>query len=378
MNTLQKSQTIMIVDDTPENLKLLGNMLEKEGYRVSVFLRGDQALAAAQKTVPDLILLDIMMPEIDGYETCHRMKADPRLKEVPIIFLSALGEAEDKVKAFESGGVDYITKPFQLTEVRARIQTQLRLRQLQTAMRRTWRDYAVQTHLKVGQMEQEIKSREEQLQALTDMSEDDFSLAQSALMTAIAKLIESRKVGMEHNIDRIQACSHQLVLQMRAMGMGNGEITDLFINNLFWAAAMHNIGKCGVPDGLLLKPAKLTSAEISSLRQHVAVGVKCLEDALEIAPHSLILKTILQVVSCHHERWDGSGYPSGLHETTIPLAARIVAVAETYDALMSPRAYRPAYTPEDARQIIHEAAGKQFDPDVVKAFMEINHLSCKL
>ena len=372
MNTSpQKSQTIMIVDDTPENLKLLGSMLEKDGYRVSVFLHGDQALAAAQKNVPDLILLDIMMPGMDGYETCQRMKADPRLKEVPVLFLSALGEAEDMVKAFDCGGVDYITKPFQIAAVRARIQTHLRLRHLQIAMRRTWRDFAVQTHLKVGEMEQKLKEREEQLQALTDMSDEEFSLAQTAMMTAIAKLIESREVGMEHNIDRIQCCSRLLALKMRELGMGNGAISELFVNNLFWAAALHNIGKCSIPDGLMMKPSSLTAAEMTVVRQHVAVGVRCLEEALAIAPHSLMLKTTLDVVRGHHECWDGSGYPDGLKGSAIPLPARIIAVAEVYDALTSPRSYRPAYTLADARKMIQDGAGKQFDPEVVQAFISL-------
>jgi putative two-component system response regulator len=338
--------TIMVVDDTPENLALLQEMLQMQGYRVVVFPGGELALTAARKNPPDLILLDIMMPGMDGYEVCRQMKADETLKEIPVLFLSALSGTADKVKAFSVGAVDYITKPFQFEEVRARVQTHLRLRALQL----------------------ELEKHNRQLEQLVEEKVREISDSQMATILALAKLAESRDEETGQHIERTQTFCRILAERLRGNPRYAQSLDDTYINNIFHAAPLHDIGKVGIPDSILLKPGKLTPEEFEVMKTHTTIGARTLQAVRSKYPRNAFLNMGIAIARSHHEKWDGTGYPDGLVGEDIPLSARIMAVADVYDALRSKRPYKEALPHEKACEIIIAESGKHFDPAVVEAF----------
>jgi len=260
--------------------------------------------------------------------------------------LGARKSVVDKVEAFRAGGIDYVTKPFQDQEVLARVQTHLHLRQLQAEM---------ESH--TLELEHRIA---EQVEAVT--------ASQLATIFALAKLAEARDDDTGQHIERVQTFSRVLAERMREMGMHVDELTNAFIDNVHQTASLHDIGKVGTPDAILLKPGKLTSEEFVEMKKHCALGADTLASVLERHPDNQFLRVGVEVARSHHEKWDGSGYPDKLQGPTIPLAARIVALADFYDALTSKRCYRPAFSHEETCRMIKEVAGTQFDPDVVAAF----------
>jgi putative nucleotidyltransferase with HDIG domain len=333
---------IMVVDDSPDNLKLLEEMLRPHGYEVRSFPRGRMALAAAERQPPDLILLDISMPEMDGYQVCQRLKASDGLASIPVIFLSALSETEDKVRAFECGGVDYIAKPFRFEEVRARVATHLTLHTLQRALLR-----------QNEQLEEMVNQRTQQLRVALTQVASTYNETLRALGGAL-DLRDTETAG--HSL---RVTQYALTIA-RAMGCRYDELRQIALG-----AFLHDIGKIGVPDAILLKPAKLTPEETVIMRQHVRIG-------FEMVSAISFLNEAAQIVLTHQECYDGSGYPQGLSGGRIPLGARIFAVADTLDAMMSDRPYRKALPYAAARQEISRCAGGQLDPDVVSAFLSIS------
>ena len=247
------------------------------------------------------------------------------------------------------GAVDYVSKPFQQEEVLARIKTHLRLRQLQVEL--------VSHNL---QLEQQIS---EQVKAVT--------ASQLATIFALAKLAEARDDDTGQHIERVQTFCKVLAEQMREMRLHVATLTSAFIDTLYQTASLHDIGKVGTPDAILLKPGKLTPAEFGEMKKHCALGANTLATVLKRHPDNQFLRTGVDVARSHHEKWDGGGYPDGLKGTAIPLAARIVALADFYDALTSNRCYRPAFSHEDTCRMIQEGSGTHFDPDVAAAFSSL-------
>ena len=344
-----ESATIMVVDDVPANLKLLQEMLQAKGYRVLTFPSGKLALRAAAQNRPDLILLDINMPEMDGFEVCARLKADERLKDIPVLFISALTETADKVKAFAVGGVDYVTKPFQIEEVHARTQTHLRLRKLQAELEKH------NLHL-----EERVQ---EQVRELSD--------SQRATIIALAKLAECRDDDTGAHVERTQTFCRVLAETLRTRSRYADRIDQTFVTNIYYAASLHDIGKVGIPDRILLKPGKHTPEEFAIMKTHVLIGAKTLQDACGDYPHNAFLNMGIVIARSHHEKWDGGGYPDGLAGEAIPLPARIMAVADVYDALRSKRPYKRTITHEASCTIIQDGAGRHFDPVMVDAFQAV-------
>ena len=349
MDAITENATIMTVDDTPENLNLLRTMLQGLGHRVLAFPNGRMALNAATKNPPDLILLDINMPDMDGFEVCKRLKADERLQEIPVLFISALTEIENKVKAFKAGGVDYVTKPFQLEEVQARVEAHLRLRKMEIELER------YNLHLEKLVME---KTRE-----ITD--------SQMATILALSKLAESRDDETGHHIERVRTFSKLLAEQLRRDSRYAQSISDSYVENIYYAAPLHDIGKVGIPDNILLKPGKLTPEEFEIMKTHPVIGANTLQSVQANYPKNLFLNMGIAVAHAHHEKWDGSGYPDGLTGEDIPLAGRILALADVYDALRSKRPYKPAFSHEESCEIILKGSGQHFDPAVVDAFKKV-------
>ncbi len=341
--------TILVVDDLPANLRLLSEILQMESYRVQAFLHGRQALAAAARHTPDLVLLDINMPEMNGFEVCAQLKTDPRLREIPVLFISALAETDDKMRAFTAGGVDYLTKPFQAAEVLARVKTHLNLRRLQ-----------VELNLKNHHLEELVKEKVEEI-----------TESQMAMITALAKLAESRDDDTGTHIERTQIYCKLLAKRLSETPRYANRINQEFIDAIYFSAALHDIGKVGIPDHILLKRGPLSSEEYAIMQSHTIIGENTLLSARQKYPRNMLVNMGIAIVSAHHEKWDGTGYPNGLAGEEIPLSARILAVADVYDALSSSRPYKLALSHEESVRIIQQDSGKHFDPSVVAAFLDI-------
>lgn len=344
-----RQTTVMLVDDTPANLEVLREMLQQQGYRILLFPSGKTALRALERNLPDLILLDILMPEMDGFEVCHRIKADQRFRDIPVIFISALDDTANKIRAFNEGGVDYITKPFQEQETLAR----------------------VDIHIRLKRMQQELKDHTVRLEELVKEKVQEISSSQMATIHAMSKLAEYRDDHTGQHIERTRELCRMLAVELRRNPDYSSMIDDTFIDNIYHASPLHDIGKVGVPDGILLKPGKLTPEEFEVIKEHAAIGAATLDCVRDKYPKNEFIKMGIDLARYHHERWDGTGYPEGLAGEDIPLSARIMALVDVYDALRSERPYKKPFPHDESCRIIKEGRGSHFDPAVVDAFFKV-------
>ncbi len=342
-------ETIMIIDDIPENLQLLSSMLQRKGYAVSAFPQGKMALAAAVRKRPDLVLLDINMPEMNGFEVCEAFKSRRELKDIPIIFISALNDADDKVRALKCGGVDYITKPFQMEEVYARVDIHLQLNSVQDVLR---------------QFNDRLKERVSQ-------QVEEINKTQLAMIFALAKLSHTRDDDTGLHLERVQHLCRLLSTALSQSEDFAYEISPEFIKTIFHASPLHDLGKVGIKDAILLKPGKLTDEEFALMKTHTTIGAATLESVKVQNPKNEFVNMGIEIAKHHHEKWDGTGYPDGLAGEEIPLSARIMALVDVYDALRSRRPYKEPFSHETSRAIILEGAGGHFDPKIVEVFEKI-------
>ncbi|HWQ30623.1 MAG TPA: HD domain-containing phosphohydrolase, partial [Negativicutes bacterium] len=352
MHKLNKKPLIMIVDDTPFNLEILEEILHGQGYQVAAFPKGEMALRAAVQDPPDLILLDIMMPEMDGFEVCSRLKSDARLQGIPVIFISALDDTANIVKAFTIGGIDYISKPFKEAEVNVR----------------------VDNHLKLRRSQQELAEYSRHLEDLVKVKVKEIMNSQMATLVAISNLAELRDDKTGQHIERTRTLCRKLALKMQENPKFAEVITDSFVDNIYYAAPLHDIGKIGIPDKILLKQGKLTHEEFEVMKTHVAIGMQALQKVLSMYPKNSFITMGVDLTRYHHEKWDGSGYPDKLKGTAIPLSARILALVDVYDALRSSRPYKEEMSHKESVRIIREGSGQHFDPEVVGAFVSIEDI----
>ena len=342
-------QTILVVDDTPDNIALLSTLL-KDRYKVRAANNGERALAiAAGQPRPDLILLDIMMPGMDGYEVCERLKIDPHTADIPVIFLTAKVQVEDEEFGLRLGAVDYITKPISPPIVLAR----------------------VETHLTLKRARQFLQDRNAYLEAEVWRRSREVMAIQEVTIMAMASLAETRDNATGNHIRRTQHYVRALAQHLRHHPRFATALNDETIELLFKSAPLHDIGKVGIPDRILLKPGRLTPDEFEIMKTHAALG----RDAIAAAERYLdtpdsFLRFAREIAYSHQEKWDGSGYPEGLWGEQIPLSARLMAVADVYDALISRRIYKPALPHEQAVTMIREGRDQHFDPDIVDAFLE--------
>jgi putative two-component system response regulator len=349
-SNLDERYTVLVVDDTPDNLVLMSGLL-KDLYKVKVAKDGQRALQIAEsETPPDLVLLDIMMPGIDGYEVCRRLKASSRMREIPVIFLTALSETEDEALGLSLGAVDYITKPISAPIVLARVKTHLSLK----ASADFLRDKNIY-------LEQEVRRRTRQVEMIQDVT-----------ITAMASLAETRDNETGNHIRRTQTYVKLLAERLRTHPRFVDKLDDKSIELLHKSAPLHDIGKVGIPDSILLKPGRLTIEEFEIMKTHTTLG----RDAIEHAEKQLgaevpFLALAKEIAYSHQEKWDGSGYPEGLAGDAIPMSARLMALADVYDALISWRIYKEPFPHETAVGMIKEGRGKHFDPDMVDAFLEL-------
>ncbi|MCC6142193.1 MAG: response regulator, partial [Candidatus Hydrogenedentes bacterium] len=338
--------TVLVVDDGAINRELLTIMLTTNGFEVDPVDTGEGAITAAKQRTPNVVLLDINMPDVDGYETCLRLKMLPGMHNVPVIFISALSEPMDKVKAFNAGGVDYVTKPFQMQEVIARIET----------------------HLTIHHLQVELEEHNERLQDLVRDQVREIAESHMATIFAMSKLAESRDDDTGKHLERVQQYCRLLAEELSQRGPYTAQVTRTFIEDIQHASPLHDIGKVAIPDNILCKPGPLTDEEFKYMQTHTLRGWETLESVVELYPSNDVLTMGVGIARSHHERWNGTGYPDKIAGEAIPLAARIMSVADVYDALTSERCYKKAMPHEQACDIILKGRGTQFDPVIVDVF----------
>ena len=342
--------TILVVDDTPFNLTLMSAVLKKH-YNVTEASSGPAALAMVRSgALPDLILLDIMMPGMDGYEVCRQLKADPVTANVPVIFLTANVSSDDEEKGFELGAVDYITKPIRQRVVLARIKTHLQLK--------ASADFLED---KAAFLEHEVARRSREIEAIQDVT-----------ILAMASMAETRDNETGNHIRRTQFYVRALAQKLKSHPRFSAFLTERTINMLFKSAPLHDIGKVGIPDHILLKPGRFTPEEFEVMKAHTTLGRDAIINAEQRLGISVDFLTYAKEIAySHQEKWDGSGYPEALAGDAIPISARIMAVADVYDALISRRPYKNPFPHDKAVQMIIDGRGTHFDPDMVDAFVEL-------
>ena len=342
-------QVILIVDDMPENLSVLGELLYGAGYRVKVATNGVAALNLAnQHPRPSLVLLDVMMPEMDGHEVLRQLRSNKDTREIPVVFLTAIGSDDDEEHAFDEGIADYITKPIKPNVVLARVRSQLLVRQA--------RQWLMDQNLA---LEAEVKRR---------MLEND--LIQAVSIRALAHLAETRDNETGAHIQRTQSYVRLLATRLSDHPRFSSTLSNKYIEVLARSAPLHDIGKVGIPDHILLKPGKLTPEEWGIMKTHTLLDC----EAIALAERDIdttveFLTQAKEIARSHHERWDGTGYPDGLAGDAIPLSARLMAIADVFDALISKRVYKPAIAFSEVHRIMQEGRDKHFDPDIIDNFL---------
>ena len=325
--------TIFVVDDNDTNLLMVKEALQDQ-YRVITLASAEKMFTVLDKIVPDLILMDIEMPDMDGFEALRRLKTS-RFENIPVIFLTSLNDSALEIRGFTLGAVDFITKPFTAPILINRIKT----------------------HLHVDEI---IRERTDQIRQL-----------KNAIVISFADIVEKRDHETGGHVDRTAKYVEILVNAMMEKGVYEGELRKLNFNSIISSARLHDVGKIAIPDSILNKPAKLNDEEINSMKTHAKEGEEIINQIASRANDDEFLRNARLFAGYHHERWDGMGYPYGLEETRIPLQGRIMAIVDVYDALVSERPYKKAFTEEEAIRIIMENAGKQFDPYIADVFYQV-------
>jgi len=345
---METKPKILIVDDERFYINVLVELL-KDQYQLYIAKSGEQALKRLSDNPPDLILLDIMMPEMDGYQTCVEIKKNPLWTEIPIIFLTGKTDQESEAKAFDYGAVDFINKPIAATTVLARIKTHLSL---------------LHSH---QVLEQQNKILEQKVRERTH----EIELTQDAAIYSLSMLAEARDQETGEHIQRTQQFIKILAKQLQFHPKFSDYLDDKTIEALYKSAPLHDIGKIAVADSILKKPGPLTAEEMIEMHKHTTYGGDAIRNAEKLSGSSSFLKYAREIAYSHQEKWDGSGYPESLKTDQIPISARLMAIADVYDALVNKRVYKSALTHQQAVTYISQQRGKHFDPDMVDAFMQI-------
>jgi putative two-component system response regulator len=347
---LSMKPTVLIVDDAPDNLMLMNELLQ-DRYEVKLANNGRNALRiAGQAAPPDLILLDVMMPELDGYSVCRQLKMNSATAEIPIIFLTAKNQSEDEQRGFQEGAVDYISKPINPVTLRSR----------------------VSTHLQLKASREMLKDQNKHLAYLVDERTRELQQMQDAIILSMASLAEMRDNETGDHIRRTQHYVAALARRLQSHPRFAEQLSDENIELMYKSAALHDIGKVGVPDHILLKPGKLTREEFEIMKLHTVYGRDIIREVEKhLGTSNAFLRFAREIAYSHQEKWDGSGYPEGWAGDAIPLSARLMAVADVYDALISKRVYKDAMSHDKAIEIVREGRGTHFDPDIVDALLAI-------
>jgi len=343
MNNAENNLTILLVDDTPVNIQVLANCL-KDWYQIKIATNGSKALEiAGSSPPPDLILLDVMMPEMDGYEVCKQLKQNKETAQIPVIFITALAEKRQEARGLAVGAVDYITKPFVPELVLARVKIHL-----------------------------ELKRYRENLEKLVQERTRELELTQDVTIECMGALAEYRDPETGGHIKRTRQYVSILAKKLKDHPRFRAYLDEATMRKLYKSAPLHDIGKVGVPDHILLKPGKVTDEEFALIKEHAKYGRDVIATAASRLGADSFLSCAQELAGSHHEKWDGSGYPEGLCGEAIPISGRLMAVADVYDALVCKRVYKEAFSHAKAVAIITEGRGKHFDPDIVDAFLALS------
>jgi putative two-component system response regulator len=352
--------SILIVDDMPDNLALIAGILNECGHKVRLATSGKTALASAKASPPEMMLLDINMPEMDGYEVCAKFKEDPALTDIPIIFLTAQNESSDVVKAFALGAADFVTKPFRREELVAR----------------------VTAHMKIRFLQDELKKHNERLASMVDEKVAEIKESQMATIKVLASQAEYRDNETGQHIKRVQEFCRVIgqevidLPEFARIALRTHQSAEAWVNTLYYASILHDIGKVGIKDEILLKPASLTPDESEIMKRHTIIGAANMEEARRSYPNNVFINMGIEIARSHHERWDGGGYPDRLSSENIPLSARIMNLADQYDALRSERPYKKAFDHTVVYGIITVGDGRttpsHFDPRILSAFVKVS------
>jgi len=348
-------KTIFVVDDNTVNLMTADKTLS-DFYNVITLASASTMFEFLNNTIPDLILLDIMMPDIDGFEALKRLKADIHYADIPVIFLTSKTDAATEAVGFEMGVIDFISKPFSGPVLLNRIKTHLHLEEIITE----------RTAI-INERTEMLKQRTEKLLRL-----------QNSMISVLASMVENRDKLTGEHISRTTKFIKILIDAMVERGLYKEEMSDWDFDVVISSARMHDLGKITVTDLILNKPGKLTEEEFEIIKTHAAEGEKIIDDIMSESGDEAFLQSAKLFAGYHHERWDGMGYPRGLKGKDIPLQGRIMAIADVYDALVSDRSYKNAFPHEKAVEIILESRGKQFDPQIVDVFNDVNGLFKKV
>lgn len=333
---------ILIIDDVETNRFVLRNIITDMGYQPVLAENGKQGLKIMERIVPELILLDVAMPEMDGFEFADIIRKDVRFRNIPIIFISAYDAPQDIVKGFEAGGADYVTKPFIQEVVKSRVAVQIKLAEMNKTLADANRRLQVSITEQLRQIESEKKR----------------------VLYALLTVVRKNAVFDERHIERLQENCRILAQAMQLSPKYESLVSDTFVETIELAAPLCDLGMVGVPLGILQKDGKLTEEEIEIMKKHTAIGVQIMDDIRGDGDYNDFLDMSCDITRYHHERWDGTGYPNGKRGNDIPLPAQVVALISYYNALTESRAYRDAYTKEEAIEILEQEAGKAFNPDI--------------
>lgn len=330
-------KTIFVVDDSDTNLSMAEAVLE-DYYRVMTMPSAFKMFTLLEKVTPDLILLDIEMPGMDGFKTLKKLKSESDWANIPTMFLTGRDDSEVEARGFEMGAVDFITKPFSAPVLLNRIRT----------------------HLNIDEL---IRERTQQLHRL-----------QNSIISVLADMVENRDKGTGGHIERTSVYIRILIGEMKERGLYEEEIHGWDVEKMISSARMHDLGKISITDAIVNKPGKLTDEEFEIMKSHVIEGERIIDEIIAKTGEGDFLRNARLFAGTHHERWDGKGYPRGLKETDIPLQGRIMAIVDVYDALVSERPYKKAFTDEEAVEIIMQNSGSHFDPNIVALFYDVKDL----
>ena len=351
----QNLPIILVVDDMPENLELYRRMLAPRGYTVMSANGGLEAFERIAATPPDVILLDLLMPGMDGFEVCERLKHDLSTRHIPVIMVTGVAEHDTNIRALEAGVDDFITRPIDTVLLEARIRSSVKAKAMQDQILR---------------YQKRLENDNEVLEARVRERTAEVERTQHATVFGLARLAESRDPETGEHLERMRRYVRELAVEMASWPKYDRIIDSGFVETLYYSSPLHDIGKVGIPDAILLKPGKLSVEEFDIMKTHALIGGDTLKDAGVEAGENSFLEMGRDIAYYHHEKWDGSGYPHGLLGPDIPLCARIVALGDAYDAMTTKRPYKEPFPHEKTRQIILDAAGQHFDPEVVDAFLK--------
>lgn len=346
---------ILVVDDNAANRDMLARRLARQGHEVIVAADGYQALEMLRTRAFSLVLLDISMPRMDGYEVLQQIKSDQVLRHVPVVMVTAIDDTESTAKCIEMGAEDYLPKPFNPHLLRARVNACLARKQL---------------HDREMDFQQRLQEHTLRLEERVADQIKELSASQLAAIFAMSKLAESKDPETGAHLERMREYCKVLSDTLARRAPFAPIIDDHFIETIYAASPLHDIGKVGIPDSILLKPGALTAQERATMETHTTLGADTLRAVHEHHPGNDFIRMGIDIAHGHHEKWDGSGYPLGMKGEEIPLSARILALGDVYDALTSKRCYKEAFSHEKSRAIIVEGRGSHFDLAIVDVFLE--------